>query len=57
MFPQMVECGIIAVMKTNAILSLAAAIALAGCTSSSLPYRESGTDFAAKALAPWVEKG
>jgi CubicO group peptidase (beta-lactamase class C family) len=57
MFPQMVECGIITVMKTNAILSLAAAIALAGCTSSSLPYRESGTDFAAKALAPWVEKG
>ena len=44
-------------MKINAILSLAAAVALAGCTSSSVPYRDSGTDYAAKAVAPWVEKG
>jgi hypothetical protein len=48
-------CGI---MKTNGILfsSLLALLAVAGCASSTV-VSTSGTDFAEKALAQYVEKG
>ena len=53
------NCDILyAIMKTNGILfsSLLAMLAVAGCASSGV-VSTSGTDFAEKALAQYVEKG
>ena len=53
------KCDILsAIMKTNGILFsfVLALLAVAGCASSGV-VSTSGTDFAEKALAPYVEKG
>ena len=43
-------------MKTQYLSIAVAALALAGCLSNNCP-KDSGTDFAAEALMPYVEKG